>query len=512
VTSATVGRVPAESAPSIPPFRLLAGRWYAALLVFEVLCYYALRFPDIYNFNRFAFWDWGSFLTSEYLLRHGARPILDFGWEYGLLTIWIQELWFKVLGLSPTGLITLSLACSVSVAIILSAIADIATEATGHLLVALCVPFIVAFATDPPHALEPVMLSLGLLAQCRRRRGYALAFATAAVFIKPSMGYLYGAVLLLWIVADLIKRRALTAGNLAKVLAPMALTAVVLGILLISRFGLIATTRSLLPTSGVEFYRAVGFGAVSIKRFLYFPGVRIGYYFGSAAVLWTCAGLYLVGTAALLTVQSLRARSFTVMSEIILTCAVLHVFFITMFFGSPSSWTYYAYILIIGVAASTERWSLAPSVVVIFCALAALIDLAQMRDAIFAWRGLDSSPITAGLYAPSVERKEWAEASSLANSHRPAILRSLGGAEVLFPWLGEPAVAFLLPGVATPGEIAREVARLKSAGMIIVPEIPAFRNEHVEAAQGSLFAAFSDARLVFDGELFRVYERQPKVR
>ncbi len=79
---------------------------------------------------------------------------------------------------------------------------------------------------------------------------------------------------------------------------------------------------------------------------------------------------------------------------------------------------------------------------------------------------------------------------------------------MLFHWLAEPEGAFLLPGVAALGEIAREEACLESADMIIVPNLPLYRNEHVEAAQAALFAAFSDARLLLDGRFFRVYERE----
>jgi hypothetical protein len=126
------------------------------------------------------------------LLRHGGRPLFDFGWQYALLTLFIQELWFRLLRLGPIALISPSLACSLAVAIVLAAIADATTAGAGHLLIALCVPFVVAYATDPPHVIEPLFLSLGLLAQIRGRRDHALALAAAAVFIKPSMAYLYG--------------------------------------------------------------------------------------------------------------------------------------------------------------------------------------------------------------------------------------------------------------------------------------------------------------------------------
>jgi hypothetical protein len=392
----------------------------------------------------------------------------------------------------------------------MAAIADATTEVAGHLLIALSVPFVVAYATDPPHALEPLFLSLGLLAQIRGRRERALTFAGAAIFIKPSMGYLYVGLLLVLIVWDRSVRGELTLANLAKAVAPAVVAVLVILGVVLARFGLTPTLRSLFPMAGAQAYRALHYGLGGIETFLYFPGVRIGYYIGSTALLWTCGSVYLVAAAIFSGVRSFLAHRLLRNTEIIVTCALLHISFITLFFGSPSSWTYYAYILIIGAAATTELWLFAPALLLMFCFLAALVDLAETRDAIYMWHQLETSPATAGLYAPAAERAEWAQVASLAKSRRPAMLHWLGGAEVLFPWLSEPTGAFFLPGIAMPGEIAREEARLKSADIVIVPDLPVYRNEEVEAAGGALRATFSDAKLIFDGNLFRVYERNSK--
>ncbi|MGH7932811.1 MAG: hypothetical protein ACREQN_06525 [Candidatus Binataceae bacterium] len=45
-------------------------------------------------------------------------------------------------------------------------------------------------------------------------------------------------------------------------------------------------------------------------------------------------------------------------AELVTSCAVLHLAFVTSFFGGPMTWSYYSYILVIG-AALTCTWSLA---------------------------------------------------------------------------------------------------------------------------------------------------------
>ena len=58
-----------------PPF-------YSVLIIeLGVVCF--LRWPLLYNFDRFAFWDWGAYLVAHYLIQQGKMPVTDFGWQYG---------------------------------------------------------------------------------------------------------------------------------------------------------------------------------------------------------------------------------------------------------------------------------------------------------------------------------------------------------------------------------------------------------------------------------------------
>jgi hypothetical protein len=98
-------------------------RWIPFALVGELLGVYVLRLPIIYNFNSFAFWDWGGYLVAHDLVIHGRLPITGFGWQYGLLPLFIQELWFKCAGASPESFLAISLICSVWLTVVLGSCA-----------------------------------------------------------------------------------------------------------------------------------------------------------------------------------------------------------------------------------------------------------------------------------------------------------------------------------------------------------------------------------------------------
>src|SRR5262249_42727889 len=100
---------------------------------------------------------------------------------------------------------------------------------------------------------EPALLVHALALQARGRRGAALALATAGGFVKPSMPYLYGFVLLVSVVAA-DRARAW------KTLVPAALTGPALASLLGTVYGLGPLFHTLLPGAGLEVYRQNGYG------------------------------------------------------------------------------------------------------------------------------------------------------------------------------------------------------------------------------------------------------------
>src|SRR5271168_4601324 len=60
-----------------------------------------LHLPETLRFTAFAFGEPGTNLSAVYMIRHGMRPNLDFGHPYGLLGLFLSDLWFHVVGLTP---------------------------------------------------------------------------------------------------------------------------------------------------------------------------------------------------------------------------------------------------------------------------------------------------------------------------------------------------------------------------------------------------------------------------
>ena len=69
---------------------------------------------------------------------------------------------------------------------------------------------------------------------------------------------------------------------------------------------------------------------------------------------WIASTLFLFGSALL----QLRSRSTQEKSvrrkEVILSCAILHLAFMLLFFGNQWSWVYYPYLLVIGAAVAAD--------------------------------------------------------------------------------------------------------------------------------------------------------------
>src|SRR6202043_881867 len=57
------------------------------LFSIELIALMIARLPETMNFEAFAFGDRGANLTLQYLVAHGYRPAIDFGYHYGLLPI-----------------------------------------------------------------------------------------------------------------------------------------------------------------------------------------------------------------------------------------------------------------------------------------------------------------------------------------------------------------------------------------------------------------------------------------
>ncbi|HXR25483.1 MAG TPA: hypothetical protein VN742_08995, partial [Candidatus Binataceae bacterium] len=450
---------PTDSAGA--PAAATSTRRLAILLGVEVILIAVLRIPYDLGFTAFAFGDRGSWMTVMALVAQGRRPTIDFGYPYGLLPIWLGSGWFHLCGTTPRAYqaanLMLGLAMAWAIARIVHALR---LPFVAIVMVIIALPF--AIQSSYPslaHALEATLICCALAEQAAGRRRFALALATAACFVKPSMGYVYGFVLMVWMAADFYwgarRKDRLDWHALWHELRPAVATTLALGFILGWRYGPAPLLATILPLTGMKDYVAFNFGFFhGIGRDFWY-GTPVLFYFGSVIAFWFAAsiGLALCGLIALGRLLRGSTESAPTRDEVVISTAVLHVVFLTMFFAGPTSWSYYSYILVIGAAACCTAARYATSGAWLLVALAASGQTSTRTQDMIDWKVRAPSAATAGLWASAEQHDQWREAVSLIDGQRAALLSSQGCAPLLFPEFERNSFAYLTPGIALPHDL-----------------------------------------------------------
>ena len=456
--------------------------WLTArpLLIFivfaiEILTIDFLKLPDIMAFAHYGFCDSGANLTLQYLVSHGLRPTIDFGYNYGLLPILIGRIWFTLIGLTPIAYQALMIACDLVIALAIARIGAILRfSATSLALTAITLGFAVQ-ATYPSlaQAIEAALLSCALAEQSAGKHRRALVFASAAAFTKPSMGYVYSVVLIALACRNLRGERVVT--RALRVIAPAAVTSIVIATILAASYGPAAMIRTVLPLGGAEAYRALHYGFFNGagREFWNPQGVPWLSHLVNISGFWIAGTFFLIcsGIAAILYLAShgddaqLEVRR----NEIIATCAILHVAFIALFFGNQYSWIYYAYFLTVGVATAAGASAIQRRVTIGLCVMGAMAWIHVIRLERLCWDTTERGAVTAGLWASSDEREEWQRVLDTVHSQRAVILDTKGAIELIVPGFERPVSLYLDPGWMVPADIQRKVEQLSKAQMVVVP-------------------------------------------
>jgi hypothetical protein len=642
---------PAAASPSV--FTL----W--AIYALEVLAIGFLRIPHDLALFMFAFGDRGSWLVAQYLTAHGARPTIDFGFPYGLLPLLFGRVWFAIFGLTPGAFNAAMMSGGVAMAFGMARFANaMRLSRVGQLLMVVALP--VAIQSSLPglsHLLEAVALCLAIGEHARGNSGAALALTTAACFAKAALGYLYGLLLILLIVAHCRRpatRNAPTEGvgavtargdedsskrldwlALRRTLMPAAVTALLLLALAAPVFGMRPLFESLLPLNGMKIYQSQHFSFFSPWGRTFWdpctqPLVR---YFATPAPFWLGSTIWLALAGLLagghLLKQHLSARSRLSPSapnednvglfagppppvdhgahdvtgsrswsstspvergtddglltrrrsrtsfplnnspdhtrdEIIFCCAVLQTLFVLRFFGPPTSWTYYPYIVVMGVAAASAMNSVTARVTMLlafvaFVALDASLVAATSQRKMYA-----PTALTAGLWADATDRAEWSTVIRLISGSRGprtvaaggpqsvalrgaqvgmrtggsssgAVTRPLaetpasppraaedssstrlgpsagprtvavgvaGAASILFPEFEKPVGAYLVRDEATPAEVARTIEQIKAADFVVRPASVSLGDPIY--AWPEMTRAFDNFQVIWKGQTYQV--------
>jgi hypothetical protein len=473
--------------------------------------------PRIFSFNSWAFSSPGSELTVQYLAREGYRPGVDFVYFYGLLPLLVGRVWFGALGITPVACFGAMFVCGLFMVRALARFAvALRLPPIGIAFLILSLP--VAIMPIYPHlaqSMEALLLCNALAEQAAGKHSRALALVTAALFAKPSLSYAYGLLLSLIIVRTCWQNRDSFFKQLFSAMLPAIGTALILAITLATVFGPQSLFRTLIPTQGMLIYRLLDYGPSNVLVLLHPPGVRIGYYLGTVAGFWTLGSVWLIGCGIVATRRywnsSIGDREIRLASEVILCCAFLHLAFVFAGFANPGSWTYYSYILVMGIAA-TSLWQRSSRYVVGVLAIVAALGL--MRDGVSIFRRRHetaANPVTAGLWARADERFEWQSVvRAIAQHPNPqsgcgnysAVLSYEGGLELIAPGFGKPETAFFLPGLPNDRGKAAKIEQIANAGVIVAPE-DSYHLEETPMGRSLL----ANSELVFKGKYFTVYRK-----
>ena len=464
------------------------------------------------SFDRFGFCDQGANLALQYMVSHGDLPTIDFGYNYGLLPILVGHWWFAVFGSSAVGYQVGMVACNVLAAIGIAAVLTaLNVGLVGVILTILTLGFAVQ-STYPnlSQALEAVLLITAIAQQSRGANSAALVFGLIGIFAKPAMGYPYSLLLILIIAGQLVR-----AGSSAEVwiksFAPAVIFFLVLGLVLSATYGLRPFINTILPIEGAANYRAAHFG--------FFHGAGREFWDTTGVPWWAhlfdISGFWMLGTVLLIAFALSELPRLVHSPDlspecgrrtgVVVTCTLLHLTFVCLFFGSRGSWIYYSYMLVIGLAISVDSSRIRRDFGIVLC----LVAMFSWTDVIIAEHKLREttlpSPLTGGLWASDEERREWSSISTLASQNQTRILDLKGAAELMFRGFGRPVTLYLDPGLIRDPEIARKVEQLGTAHLVVVPiNIPSCSGTPDAPAIASELQSFKP---LWTGQFFQVLER-----
>ena len=484
---------------------------FTLLLAGEVFAFSVFQAPR-QTLVRFAAMDSGGELAIQDLIGRGFRPGVDFGYPYGLLSLLVGRVWYGFAGLSPRSFNGYVLTCSIFSAWGLARFAVYRRSSlVGLALIALAIPDL-GFVTllTSVHAIEQALLIHALAEQARGRRGTALALLTACCFVKPSLAFAQGLVVLIAVVAA-----GFRAGRSAMVRPIVAsiVTAGLVALVLSASFGPSSMMKTLSPTTGAAIYRTghYGFFFGEGRKFWDLPGAGFRDYFRYELGFWALGTVFLlVGgiLAARRLVRGVESSEQVRNDEMIVTCSTVHLAFFTLLFGHRFTWVYSLPMLILGLVSLAN---LGPRHRLAVWVLAALL-LVNDRSKLGAIRQLrqteSAGAVTLGLWAGPSERDEWAHALDLTRGRRPALFGMCEGGALLFPGFAPPTSGYLIPGNMLPVEVERKAKQLAEAGMIVSFYPPDWEGFELWP---QLKAGFDGCELIRNGQFLRVYRRSPSV-
>jgi hypothetical protein len=438
---------------------LLAALIAAVLLLSFVVQY---RTPRVADWAQFSFYDPGTTIKGESLLRHGLTPTIDFGYTHGLLALLYGRIGFAALGLTPQAFLALTLLTEFVMAIALARLftaLQLRWPAIILFLAAVPIAIMPSYLTLA-HPLEAMLMLLALADQAEGKHPRALAILTACLFVKPSMAYVYGFLLLLLI----IHRHWPKPKAMLRAILPAAITLLVTFFGLSLWLGIRPVIATLIPLTGAATYAKTGFGffAQSGRDFWYARPLW-EYFFSPVGVFLLAALVASIG--GLYALAGIVRRRGGPRLELLFTLGVLHTTFLLGFYGWTGSWTYYSYLPVLAlclvVSLLPRRGWIAGVLIAVVLASHLALAGAAFRD--FKWKQRTAD----GLWGYSAQLVEFKSALAETRGRRTLIM-TVGWMSDLPANVELPDAWFPEPGIPTASEIQRVKAQAAAAEFVIL--------------------------------------------
>jgi hypothetical protein len=454
---------------------LKESRFLKIWLIFTLLSIagYVIRYPQLEAQFENIFTDLGANFKADLLITKGYAPTIDFNYLYGLLSLAIGRVWFSVFGRSPQAFYAFVLVCYVFSSAALARVAVIANlRKSGIIFLAISVPYFTFYANQFTFntSLEPIFILSAIAEHLAGRRGNTLVFLVFGYFIKSSMSLVYFSLIIGLYIVDFIKGKT-NIRNIYGEIKPALISLAAILTFLTVVFGFPTIISSILsPIQGKAHYQAMNYGIFGIgKRFLYFPGVRPGYYVGFPGV-WVISTLTLF--VFLFSILIFKRNSFNnQIVEVQCSIALLHIIFVFYFFPGHWGWAIYSYLLSVGMALMTSKdneyrfdW------LIIFLATVLLVAYYPSLSSSFRlWGNFQSSAALPFLLGNNQLDREFDKVLNYCKTKKTLIFSpASGGVDVLFPECRSPDAWWLLKGLYNTKEVERINNQISESEIIIL--------------------------------------------
>lgn len=440
-------------------FFILAG------LLLLVQCF---ELPKIADWSLFAFFDPGTAFKGDVLISAGMRPAIDFGYTHGLASLIFAHWALKIFGRNPVGYILttscLEILMAGAITLFMRAMAA-PRRAVIWLCCALPIAVMPAYLTLT-HPLEATLLLWAIAMQARGNRRVALLLCTICLFVKPSMGYVYGLLLLILIFWDYIEHGK-SVRSLIQELLPAVIGGIIVALGCIRQFGLRSLLLTILPITGLRTYTDTHFG------FLFGRGQRFWspeyhgplYYFLTPAGIWLAMLLVIIWKLPRLLAQfrpGLPGRR----AETLVCLGIMQLAFVFGFYGWRHSWEYYSYMPVLFLAGLLAMENISRRLLITACSLAILSQATTVAIAASGWIIKVRNRQTGGLWAYRRQAKEWNHVVQLTRDE-PTLVLSNGFLPWMAPGMYMPSSWFPEPGITTPPEL-RRIERQTDRALFVV--------------------------------------------